>query len=331
MDWNQGFEASFYMARVNAITWHDTGHINITGASITKSTDGLRESANVDCRNFDYGIEQLVRLWAIIRQNGAVERHALFTGYTSCPKQHYNGMIVETPLECYSVLKAADDVLLPRGWYAGAGRNGAELVGELLSVNNTPVTIQGESPVLMYHIVAESGETNRTMADKILQAIGWRLRIAGDGTVTVCELPTDVSARFGQDYDVIEPEFDVEQDLFSCPNIFRAISNGMSAVAVDDSDGQLSTISRGREVWAEETSCSLNDSETLAEYAVRRLRELQAVTTSVPYTRRYHPDVVPGDMVDLSYPGHGLTGTYTVQEQKITVGNGIPVEESVYR
>ena len=89
-------------------------------------------------------------------------------------------------------------------------------------------------------------------------------------------------------------------------------------------------MSRGREVWKQE-SVQLSVSESAAEYARRRLKELQRVRQTVSYTRRYRPDVMPGDLVGLNYQEQKLTGNYGVQSQSITLGYGARTAEQIYK
>ena len=76
---------------------------------------------------------------------------------------------------------------------------------------------------------------------------------------------------------------------------------------------------RLREVWKEETSVKLNDGESLAAYAHRRLRELQAVSTEISYSRSYNPNVLVTDRIRLHYPAQNLSGIFVVKSQSITL------------
>lgn len=331
MDWSKGFSASYYMATIDTRTWNDASRLNITGGSISRSETGLRQSADIDCPQYETGSERWIRIWLDVRQNGAADHVALFTGLACSPSVRLDGNIKEHPLECYSVLKPADDTMLQRGWYAPAEMNGAQLVQSMLkSATPAPVEVIGQSPALKQAIIAEDGETVLTMVDKILDAVGWRIRIDGRGAIYICESPKEVSAEFGKDFDVIETEVEIEQDWFECPNVFRAVSDDMTAVARDDSESSiLSTVSRGREIWMEETNCDLNDGESIEEYALRRLKEEQERSVRVSYNRRFHPDVNVGDLIKLSYPAQDLQGTYRVSEQTIALEYGAQTAEEV--
>lgn len=332
MDWTKGFSASYYMTLVDPATWRDVQRVEITGGNISRSGSGLRESADVTCRGFDPDREHWVRIYLDAAQEGDVAHVPLFTGLTSVPEREIDGERVTYPVTCYSVLKPAEDMLLQRGWFAPSGFNGAEVAAELLSVTPAPVAVEPGAPTLSQSIIAEDGENRLTMANKVLAAINWRLQISGDGSITVCPPASEISGTFGQDRDVIEPQVQLRADWFSCPNVFRAISGGVTAVARDDSeDSMLSTVTRGREIWREESDCDLNSGEGLAQYAQRRLRELQAVAYSVRYVRRFDPQILVGDLVRLHYPGQGLTDDYTVIAQDIELGYGARTSEEVQR
>jgi len=58
------------------------------------------------------------------------------------------------------------------------------------------VTFDAGSPHLADSIVAEDGESDLTMAEKIITAIGWRIKISGDGRIHICEKASEVTAAF---------------------------------------------------------------------------------------------------------------------------------------
>lgn len=332
VDYSKGYSASYYAERVDPATWRDVGVIRLTGGTIKRETTGKRQSADLNCVRYRIPVEQWVRVYLDIRQEGAAAHVPLFTGLAVSPDDDINGSLTLNTLTCFSVLKPAEDVLLARGWYAPAGMSGAELIRRLLSVSPAPIVTEDNSPALAASIVSEDGETHLSMADRILDAIGWRLRIDGDGTIRIMPAAADPVARLDPiSNDLLEPKIKITADWYNCPNVLIAVAGDVTGIARDDDpDSPLSTVSRGREVWKKE-SCTLSAGESVAEYARKRLRELQRVRQTVSYTRRYLPNVMPGDIVGLNYPEQQLTGNYGVQSQSITLGYGARTAEQIYK
>lgn len=334
MDWSKGFSATYYMSIVDPVTWRDVDRIEIKGGEISRSESELVESADVDCVRYDQSSERYVRIWLNTKQGGGRSSHiALFTGLATSPDRDINGTLTTNKVQCYSVLKPAKDVLLQRGWYAPAGMSGAFIVKDLLSIIPAPVKIEGSAPNLAQAVIAENGESHLSMAWKVLNAINWRIRIEGDGTVVLCSQADSVSAIFDPlSNDVIEPQITVEYDWYGCPNVFRAVMDDISAVARDDDpDSPLSTVSRGREIWMEETDCDLNVGETISQYAHRRLNEEQSIAMKVSYDRRFIPSVRVGDLIGLRIPAHKITGTFIVESHTVEIGHGARTSEDVRR
>ena len=329
MQWDLGYKTESYGCFVNPVTWGDAEKFSISSGSINKMDSGLMESADIDCYNSVVGSDKWIRLYMDVRQGGEINHVPVFTGLSSVPENDYDGMTNHQAIECYSVLKPAQDVYLPIGWYAAKGFVGSEQIRRLLSVCPAPIVVHEGSPRLSQHIVAENDETNLTMAEKILEAINWRLRIHGDGTIEVCPYDTEPRAVFSiLRHNMICSNISVKDDKFSCPNVFRAVSDDASYTAYDHSNSQFSITSRGREVWAEESSVKLGTDETLKSYAERRLKELQDGSQQGSYDRAFYPDIVPTDVIRLHYPSHGLNGKYTVTSQKIDLdSSGITSEE----
>lgn len=329
MDWSKGYSATYYLSVVDAPSWRDLVRIEIISGSVKKESTGLRESADLVCTEYPRNREQWVRVWMDVRQNGSSAHEPIFTGLACSPDWDVDRSLVKSKVQCYSVLKPADDVLLPRGWYATAGATGARVVEQLLQVTPAPKVMAEGSPVLQSSIVAEDGETNLSMAEKILTAINWRLRISGDGTISIEPKPVDAVAIFDpHDMDVVETSLGFESDWYDVPNVFRAIDDDLTAVARnDDPDSPLSTVARGREVWAEDLSCDLATDESIAEYAARRLKDMQQTEMVVSYDRRYVPGVTVSDLVQLRYPEQGADGVYLIQRQDIALEYGARVSE----
>ena len=329
MNWTTGFSARYYMELVDAASWRDIERYDITGGSIARSAGDLMEAADIDMTEIPGGGDAWVRVYLDARQGDSGDRQALFTGLLSAPTATWDGVRKTYKTECYSVLKPPADVLLSRGWYAPAGTVGATLAAELLSVGAAPVSCDNGSPRLVTAVVAENGETHLSMARKILAAIDWRIRISGNGEIHVCPKAASPSATFDAlENDIVELAVTDSRNWFSCPNVFRAISGDLMAIARDDDpNSPLSTVSRGREIWREEANCALSDNENIAAYALRRLAEEQAPVRTVSYARRYQPDVYIGDIVTLNHPAQGISGEFRITSQKIELGYGARTTE----
>lgn len=331
MNWNRGFTARYFAKVVDAQSWRDIEEFDIISGSISNTESGLRTSADLTCKEYNESIEQWIRVYLDARQDGSGELVPLFTGLSTSPEREIDGNLITIPLTCYSVLKPCQDVLLQRGWYAPAEISCDVILKSLLRVTPAPVVFDENIPSLNNAIIAEDGESNLSMIEKILNAINWRLKINGDGTINIMPKATDISASFDAlDNDSIEPQVSTERDWFKCPNVFRAIEDDLSAVARDDSpDSPLSTVSRGREIWLEETNCDLGDNESIADYAIRRLKEEQSVAFSVEYTRRFNPDIQASDRIRLHYPLQNIDGEFEIISQDISLGFGCRTSEEV--
>lgn len=337
MNWTKGISASYFMTIVDPETWLDTESVKITGGSIKKTVSGLRESATINTSGYNISKETWIRVYMIAKQGGGSERVPLFTGLASVPTDRRRGRVVSTTLECFSVLGHIDDVLLPRGWNAPVATNVLVLIRDLFKkVCKAPVYIEevDEPPLLKDNaIVAEGGETYLTMIEKLLVVIEWRLKIGGDGTIYILPMAKDETVVFDSvGYDIIDTSSDIgyEFDSTSCPNVFRAVMNDSYAIAKDERDDSPYSIqNRGREVWVEESNVSLSDKETLSDYAIRRLKELQNTTQTISYDRRFVPDIYPSDILRLNYPAQDLVGMFLITTQDIELSYGAKVTEEV--
>lgn len=332
IDWSKGVVARYYATMVDSSTWRDQSEFDILSGSINYSDSGIRGSADIQCRDFDHDNEYWIRIYVSAMQGGESELVPLFTGLASSPDITYNGQIPNSKVQCYSVLSPADKIYLPLGWYAQAGSNGATLIKDLLmDVTPAPIIIDGSSSAITSNIVAENDETNLSMVDKILDAINWRLIIDGDGTVHITPLADGYSATFDyMESDVIELNVTVTNNWSEIPNVFRAVGAGIASIAKDeDPDSPFSIENRGREIWAQETNCTLSEDEKISDYASRKLKEAQRVSKTVDYTRRFMPDVHITDYVWLNYPAQGITGPFVVKSQTLNLGYGGQVSEQV--
>ncbi len=330
MDWSKGFSVKYFLCTVDPNTWSDKEEIDFSDGSIDfdESTD-LRASASVTLSEKIGDGESWVRIYLTATQGGDGATVPLFTGLTATPERSLDGTRETYKVDCYSTLKPCEDIILPRGYYVPAG-SGAAKIKELLSVSPAPVEVVGDSPGIADSIVAEDGETRLSMALQVLETIGWQMQILGDGTIRIRSKDVDPVLTMSADAsDIIETAVTDTYDWYDTPNCYMAISDDYgAAVARDDGDGFLSTVTRGREVWQCDTGVDLSG-ESIAEYAVRKLKELQSPARALEYTRRFFEGVHVGDRVTVNYPGYDLVGTFRISSQSLTLGQGCKVKEKV--
>ena len=331
MQWERGYTASYYANVVDEATWKETDRFELTGGSIERDSEGLMQSADIDCVDYQGEAERWIRLYLDPTQAGVDAHYPLFTGLATSPGDTYDGSYKTNTVKCFSVLKPCEDVMLQRGWYAPAGVAGGVLIAQLLSVTPAPIIVEESSPEITRSIIADEDETNLSMIEKILLAIDWRIMIDGYGRIHVGPKPEEpVLLLDPRDNDLIENNIEVEFDWFEAPNVFRAIYNELTAIARDDDpNSPLSTVNRGREIWAQDASVELADNETIAECAQRLLKEAQNVEKTATYDRRYLPDIYPGDLVRMRYPEQDLDGIYRIVSQSIELGYAAKTSEKV--
>lgn len=338
MDFSKGYSASYFLSLVDKSTWLDTGDvIEITGGSIRRTLSDMLESATVNCINYQPDKEEWVRIYMTAKQRGSAVRTPLFTGIAAVPNADWSGRLRKNTLNLYSVLLPADDVLLPRGWYAPYYADAPALARDLLKTTGAPIEVaetdNEEKIRLTKAIIAEGGETRLTMARKLVDAIGWLIKIGGDGKIFI-EPPTRDESLFIDtlSFDIAESNITVERDWFDCPNVYRAVMNDSFAIAKDeDPDSPYSIQNRGREIWVEETNIVLTENKTLSAFAMERLKELQMVETTVTYDRRFVPGVYPSDIVNLNFPAQGVQGRFVVSSQTIELSGSAKTSEEVKR
>lgn len=331
MNWAEGFTAAYYITIVDQKSWRDTTRMEITGGTIERSADELMESADLDMTELPEGGEAWIRIWLDADQGG-ITHEPLFTGLTSAPSREINGRREKYKVECFSVLKPVDDIILERGFYVPTEVTAPQVVERLLKRGPAPVKVSPVSspPKLEEAIIAEDGETNLTMVQRILDVINWRMRIDGRGVIHVEPAAKSVVSMFDANRnDTIQLSVTDEYDWYSCPNILRVISGDLTAVARDDDpESPLSTVRRGREIWQEESSVSLGTNESISAYTLRKLKELQGPARTISYSRRFDPNVSVGDIIAINHPEIGIDGIFRVKSQSLSLSFGCRTSET---
>ena len=335
INWESGYTSKYYVRIVDPYSFGDREKIDITSGSIDiNSTDSLLQSASFDCETFNNDSEKWIRIYVDAYQNGNVSHIPLFTGLASSQKTDIDSATTTQNVQCYSVLKPADDILLDIGWYAPKGRDGTDIIKNLLSVINAPIVIEptADKPILKKHILAENGETNLSMVMAILDEIQWRLTIDGSGTIELSSIDYDPVRTIDHlKDDIIETKISIENDWFDCPNVIRVTSSEDTMAIYKDYDplSKYSIVNRNREIWIEEDCSSLSENDTLTDYARRKLMEKQNAMTKLSYSRRFIPNIDVTDVIRLHYPKQGIEGDYRIVSQSISLDYSIKVSEKV--
>lgn len=331
MDWRRGYSARYRVKEIDPATWRDGGEINVISGTIKRTFSGLRNSATLSTLDELDGVERWVRIYLEADQDGARARTPIFTGLAASPKRKAYATRFDRTIDCYSVLKPADDIMLPRGYYILAGTSAGDAIETLLSVVPAPVEIAPNTPQLSSSIVAEDDETYLTMFNKVIEAIGWNVDIQGDGTVSILPYTAEPVATLDPvDNDVVEVPISITEDWYKAPNVYRAVCDDIEGVARDtDDDSPLSVQNRGREVWKTENNANLSGGETIEQYAERQLRAAQRVRKKLSYDRRYIPEIRVGSVIKLHYPKQGIDGLYLVTSQSVKLGYGARTAENV--
>lgn len=331
ISWSESYSTSTYATIVNPLTWRDTDRIDITSASIKRTDTELRHACDIVCPFYNNEDNDIwIRIWMDVVQDGEVSHNAIFTGTTAPTSRDIDGLFITNKLTCYSVLQPAQEVLLPRGWYAPVETSVGDILRQLLSVSPAPVTIDDGLPDLKQAIIAEENENNLSMIDKILTVEGLQMSINGLGEIHIYKPDLDSYDIIYDSVlnDILECKVSETNDWYGCPNIFRASMDDVYAIARDDDpESRLSTVNRGREIWMEETDCDLNEDESLAEYAERRLKEEQRSSKTIEYNVRFSPEVSVGHIAFINYPAQKLSGKFYISSQSIDIDESVTVSE----
>ena len=330
MDWNQGYTATFRLYSVNQSTWGDGNEIeNLVSASVTKDNESsLIEDASISIDGEP--IKGYVRLVLEAKNTSGMAKVNLGTFLVTSPKRSINGVLTTIDLECYSVLKPADDKLLPPGWYFPEGGDPIAGASELLSNCLKCPVEPAESNIRTDQVkVAESNETALSMAKYLLEDTDWFIYIDGRGCVSIKKKPDNIVKMFdAYDNDILMPNITDESDIFDIPNILRVTDSSGNYETIYNNDEQSDTSIEklGWEKWSSE-QLSLDYGETLLGKGGERMEELSKTTRKINYSREFDPDVKLNDVALYMLPKQRIVGTFRIISQSLSIGNGIKVSE----
>ena len=330
MDWNQGYTATFRLYSVNQSTWGDGDEIeNLVSASVTKDNESsLIEDASISIDGEP--IKGYVRLVLEAKNTSGMAKVNLGTFLVTSPKRSINGLLTTIDLECYSVLKPADDKLLPPGWYFPEGGDPIAGASELLSNCLKCPVEPAESDIRTDQVkIAENNETALSMAKYLLEDTDWFIYIDGRGCVSIKKKPDNIVKMFdAYENDVLMPNITDESDIFDIPNILRVTDSSGNYETIYNNDEQSDTSIEklGWEKWSSE-QLSLDYGETLLGKGGERMEELSKTTRKINYSREFDPDVKLNDVALYMLPKQRIVGTFRIISQSLSIENGIKVSE----
>jgi len=331
-DWLGGYTATWEVRCVNLDTWQDEEPLSgVRSVSIEKSCDGdapTIESGSMIIDGdgtFDAG---WYRVSMIATQNGS-ERVPVATLLFERASSHTEKSTVELECTGRSTLQPAADVKMPTGSYAPAGIDGATFAARLVrQCTPAPVTVDG-SFTLVDDYVFDPGCSYLEAAWEVLNAAGWCMQVAGDGSIAVHAKPTEPALELSKaNAGLLIPGVDDDFNIVDIPNRYYAVNDDQTAVATNEDASSLASYpARGRWVDMVDTSPALVDGESLEMYAIRKLAEESTVLRKFSYDREWWPDVVPNSVVRASLANEGVEGDLRVISQSIECGRGARVSE----
>lgn len=332
---NRSYTVDYAAYAVTPPTWLDGDELDLVSVggiefqAALRRADGTCDPPSDSC-TLSLGEpirERWVRVYALVTEDSA-RKVPLYTGLASLPRHVWEGPVETWETELTGPLARADEVLLPPGWWWQA--DPASKAGELLSQNcPAPVSVARPAANMPSPIYAESGETALTMAQKLCDACGYRIRVAPDGSVSVEPEPTSPTLSIDEGgADVMHEDVEESTDMAGVPNVYRVTTDSDAAVWRDDDPGSpYSTVSRGREIWAQEEGVSLVEGESASTRAMQALQRAQRAATTVAYTREFDEGTCAGDLAGIDMPATGIKGIYRITRMSLECGIGIDVDE----
>ena len=339
MDWSAGYHATWRVFRVDRRTWADAELVGgVSEVEVERTCDEdapllERGSMVVDAAIGDAFQEGYYRVVMTATQGSESRRVDVATLLCCSVEGDVNRRVDTREVLGRSVLYPASVTELETGSYVPAGVDCVSFCAVLLRASINAPIVKGGSFVLDEHLVFDGGTTVLGAVWKVLDAGGYVIQIAGDGTVSIGPKPTDPALVLDRaNARLLHPTIHHQLDYSEVPNRYIASDGGDEAVAVnDDPSSMTSTVTRGWVHDVRDDSPTRVNGETLTAYAQRRLEEESMVYDVRTYTREWWPDIFPFSVVRGSLASVDLDGDLRVVSQTLTCGLGITVEEQSRR
>lgn len=334
IDWTGSYALRMRLYVVDPDTWADSDEVShVTAARLdvatTKAelqTGKLDVTADAETRFID----TYCRLVAEVTQGGGTSREDIATLFCVGDSWTTERGVRRYSLDMSSVLYPASTIVVNDGTFLPAGVDAVDWAKDLLEpCIKAPVEKRGKF-TSNKHIVFGGGASVLDVVSSVLAMGNFRMRIAADGTVTMCaydDQPSVVITEAGRAF--LRDGTKGSDNLKSIPNVVIAYQDGIKATATNNLKSSVTSIySRGYERDQYESNPQLIDGETLIGYAQRRLEELSVLCEERTYSRDYIPDVFAGDLILAGIQQEGLEGDMRCTKQTIDCSGRITVQET---
>lgn len=342
IDWSDSMEQTFEYYEVDPNTWKDKRPLNmVKNCSINRDDEAdTLGSATIDI-NDTLG-ECYIRIYLIIRQNGAKFKITLGTFLVQTPSSSYDGKNRNVSMDAYTPLLELKENPPPLGFALLKNENIMKQAYLLVRDNcRAPVVETTSDKILQDNFVADPNETWLNYISDLISQAKYRLHLDEEGKILFAPIQKIDELQpvytFNDDNSsILYPEITMQHDLYGIPNVVEVVcSTGTkeytARVVNDDPNSPTSTVNRGRAILYRDTNPNLvgyPTEEQVDEYAKLLLERLSSVEYQVSYTHGYCP-VRVGDAVRLNYKKAGLDNIKAkVISQSIKCENGCLVNET---
>ena len=342
IDWSDSMEQTFEYYEVDPVSWKDTKLLNMVKKSTIKRDDGADTlgSATIDI-NDTLG-ECYIRIYLLIRQNGAKFKITLGTFLVQTPSSSYDGKNRNVSMDAYTPLLELKENPPPLGFALLKNENIMKQAYLLVRDNcRAPVVETTSDKTLQDNFVADPSEKWLNYINDLIAQAKFKLYLDEEGKILFAPIQKidelqPVWTYNDDNSSILYPEVNMQHDLYGIPNVVEVVcSTGVkeytARVVNDDPNSPTSTVNRGREILYRDTEPNLPGfptEEQIDEYAKHLLETLSSVEYQVSYTHGYCP-VRVGDAVRLNYKKAGLDNIKAkVISQSIKCENGCSVNET---
>lgn len=340
-DWTSSMQQTFEYYVVDPDSWKDVSKIeNVKSCTISRDSEAeTLGSATIDVTE-SLG-ECYVRVYLITIQNGVREKHPLGTFLVQTPSSSFDGKIRDVSMDAYTPLLELKESPPPIGYSLLKEQNIMSIAYQLIREHaRAPVVEADCSTALHNDFVANLDDTWLSFLTDLISNARYTFSLDELGRILFAPNQDTASLNPVWTYDdgnssILYPDISMDHDLYGIPNVVEVVySRGSSsyfARAVnDDSNSQISTVNRGREIIYRVNDPDMIGDPTnnqIDDYAEQLLRELSTIEYTVSYTHGYCP-VRLGDCVRLNYERAGIVDVKAkVISQSIKCEPGCPVTE----